>query len=578
MGLKKVKVLVPKLIPNSILGFVGGLVLDPLRYKLMNTTAKGAKSINDIWEHNKKQRSIKATAYEQANVGDRKDWYSDAVFAQQQFVGTNPTTITVIDDELLAEFLEVASDSKNYCSPNMFELLKTADRKSLYVQDCRYFRKAIGFTDPAAPMKNNKNSNKSSQWRYACAPVSLFHLEDDGKLHPLAIVIDYKKSMKESVTLFNKRERAAPLEKEAKEQVLKEEEVDWPWRYAKTCCQVADWIRHEIAIHLTHTHLIEEAIIVATQRTFAWDHIIIRILFPHWYKTLALNQAARDVLLPAIILDLIGFTEDQAFNFINYSYNNFNWTGQYVPEDLKNRGFPTDKLEDADYRKFRNYGYANNIYPLWKKIKSFVTDMLSLFYKSNEQVASDEDLKAWCSEIRGKYTGRIGTFPEKFNTIDELADAVTMCIHIASPQHTAVNYLQQYYQSFVINKPAALCQPLPTDIDKLKSYKESDLMAALPLDRAREWLLMSHLPYLLSFRVSENNSLASYVGSLYNLNMEKTAEEDQYAPAIKLASAKFFKELYEFDQSIPMMNAKMDDVVFPYDVLDPDHTAVSILI
>lgn len=29
-----------------------------------------------------------------ANIGDLNDWYSDARFAQQQFTGTNPNTIT----------------------------------------------------------------------------------------------------------------------------------------------------------------------------------------------------------------------------------------------------------------------------------------------------------------------------------------------------------------------------------------------------------------------------------------------------------------------------------------------------
>jgi hypothetical protein len=44
----------------------------------------------------------------------------------------------------------------------------------------------------------------------------------------------------------------------------------------------------------------------------------------------------------------------------------------------------------------------------------------------------------------------IQSFPQSINvfstTFDALADAVAMCIHIASHQHTAVNDLQQYYQ------------------------------------------------------------------------------------------------------------------------------------
>ena len=53
------------------------------------------------------------------------------------------------------------------------------------------------------------------------------------------------------------------------------------------------------------------------------------------------------------------------------------------------------------------------------------------------------------------------SFPT-LSTVNELVDCVTMCIHIASPQHMAVNYLQNYYQSFVVNKPACMYRPLPT--------------------------------------------------------------------------------------------------------------------
>ena len=39
-------------------------------------------------------RRSKADIYTEDNIGCRKDWYSDAVFAQQSFTGANPTTIT----------------------------------------------------------------------------------------------------------------------------------------------------------------------------------------------------------------------------------------------------------------------------------------------------------------------------------------------------------------------------------------------------------------------------------------------------------------------------------------------------
>lgn len=94
------------------------------------------------------------------------------------------------------------------------------------------------------------------QDRYACATVSLFHLSENGQLHPIAIVIDYKGHTDNSVVAFNKRlSRIAPEFPEAeRDKLLTAESKDWPWRYAKTCAQVSDWIQHEVAVHLVNIH------------------------------------------------------------------------------------------------------------------------------------------------------------------------------------------------------------------------------------------------------------------------------------------------------------------------------------
>lgn len=65
-------------------------------------------------------------------------------------------------------------------------------------------------------------------------------------LQPLAIVIDAATEIKDekttivsaAVTIYNK------------ELASSEQKVDWPWRYAKTCVQCSDWLRHEVTVHL----------------------------------------------------------------------------------------------------------------------------------------------------------------------------------------------------------------------------------------------------------------------------------------------------------------------------------------
>ena len=445
---------------------------------------------------------------------------------------------------------------------NISKILEDANRTSLYVADCSYFREALGLKAKDSIVL--KPQDKELPTRYGCASLTLFQLHDDGNLHPLAIVVDYRASMKESVVLFNKR--LYPSDPALGEY--------WPWRYAKTCAQSSDWTLHEITVHLTNTHLIEEAIIVATHRCVLFDNIIYQLLEPHWFRTLSLNAAARETLVPQIVLELVGYGKDQGFNFIQHAYRNFNFQAKYVPQDLEDRGFPID---DLDSPRFRNYAYARNIILMWRVIRKFVSSMLSLQYKSDASVAGDRYIKAWCNEIQSDTGAQIKTFPS-ITTLEQLVDAVTMCIHIAFPQHSAVNYLQSFYQAFVINKPPCLFQPIPTTLKDLKEVKEPFLVKSIPIGHQRHWLLAAHIPWLLSFRPAEDNNLINYAASLWNLYRKKGEKEK--GPQITEIARIFYEDLRGLIEKVEETSQGMGEKerMIPYRVLDPWEAAVSILI
>ena len=470
----------------------------------------------------------------------------------------SPTTIRPVSDAFLKEFIQAARSGEEKWAT----ALSQADPKTLLMQDCSYFRKAVGISDPAAEMKH-KQPGSDDNW--ACGSVSLFQLHDDGKLHPIAICIDYKGSMADSVTIFNKRMLPTDSTDGEKE--------DWPWRYAKTCAQVSDWLRHEIAVHLTESHFVEEAIIVATNRTIPMDHIVYRVLSPHWYKTLSLNAAARATLVPQVVADLIGFTPDQAFSFIRHAYDTFDFQRHYVPNDLQDRGFPSDEGSLNDSR-YRNYPFAKNTLLLWGVLRTYVKSMLELHYDANDPkaVANDKYIRNWCNEVQT--AGHMSSFPT-IETLDQLIDAVTMCIHIAAPFHTAVNYLQNFYQSFVVAKPPMLCAPLPKTLDELRAYREPDLVRALPINRQREWLLASQVPWLLSFKVESDRSLLNYALSQYNVYKKKEGEREV---RVRDISETFYRDLCVLAKRFYYNSVGQDKGAIPYMVLDPSHTAVSILI
>ena len=152
------------------------------------------------------------------SIGNREDWYTDAVFAQQSFTGSNPTSIASAGADWVAKFKGVA---KTQGRNDIAILLQYARVESFFVQDCSYFREAANAA-PTATLRSDDGK------RFGCASVTLYQLREDGALHPLAIIIDFKMSIEDSVVIFNKR--LTPVDSTATEQ------QDWPWRYATQMC------------------------------------------------------------------------------------------------------------------------------------------------------------------------------------------------------------------------------------------------------------------------------------------------------------------------------------------------------
>jgi hypothetical protein len=432
------------------------------------------------------------------------------------------------------------------------KFIESASPENLYVQYYSYFRSAMGL-QPTSELA-------SGDGRYGCAPVALLHLDDKRRLHPLAIVVDLKGSMEASVVIFNKR--LTPSGDPAKE------EADWPWRYAKTkmAVQSADWLRHEVTIHLVNTHLVEEAAIVAAHRSLPPRHVVYQLLEKHWETTLPLNRQARQVLIPELITKLVGVHKDGLGKFLDDAFTNFDLKGLRIPEDLESRGFPMASVVET--QKFHNYAYGWNMALMWPAIRSFVSGAPQRYYDGgDEHVVADPYIKDFCHEMRSEEGARMSSFPE-IQTLAELIDTVTMCIHIASPQHTAVNYLQHYYQVFVPNKPWALYKPLPKELKELQGHKEQFLLDSLPFKNTKDWLIGAQLAYLLSFEVIGSSSLLLYA-QIQSLNSNMVIAE---------AAKAFAEELKRLADVLKRHSKDLDDQDTRYMVMDPNLTAVSILI
>ncbi|TEB17475.1 Lipoxygenase [Coprinellus micaceus] len=474
----------------------------------------------DLWQQ--------ADVYKEKNVGLRPDWYTDAVFAQQHFTGVNPTALKRASDDWVKAFAKA------------FQLISTYP-SSLYVVDNSDY-------PPGHPVQT-PNGPVYGQPAYGCASITLFSLSDFGRLHPLAICLDYKGSLEKSVTIFNKCLTAyASSDSEAE---------DWPWRFAKMCSMTSDWTRHELAVHLTETHLVEEAIIIAAQRNLPDSHIVYQLLKEHWYKTLSLNYLARATLVPKFIEGVAPLELPHIMNFIKQSYMNFDFVGRYAPTDLKDRGFDPSKLDD---KKFHNYLYARNISKIWVVLRSFVSDVLRAAYPNGDvDVLADKFIPGFCTEMRSQQGGQLPSFPRRIETLDELID-----------MHNAINYLQQFYLSFVPNRPGSLAAPLPSDLKELQAYTEDNILDALPVKGLDigEWMLMAQVPYLLSAEVDAKSNIEQYAADTLHSKDSR----------IKAAGPAFQKKILALKPVFDKYNKEMDDKVTEYHVLDPKLIARSILI
>ena len=90
-----------------------------------------------------------------------------------------------------------------------------------------------------------------------------------------------------------------------------------------------------------------------------------------------------------------------------------------------------------------------------------------------------------------------------------------------------------------------------------------------------KWLLSAQLPWLLSFRVAEENNLLSYASSLWNLYRQKATPDGKRTAEI---AKTFYNKLRELITVFQDHSEQMTKSTIPYTVTDPHCTAISILI
>ncbi|XP_057570141.1 polyunsaturated fatty acid lipoxygenase ALOX15B isoform X2 [Hippopotamus amphibius kiboko] len=317
----------------------------------------------------------------------------------------------------------------------------------------------------------------------------------------------------------------------------------WDWLLAKTWVRNAEFSVHEALTHLLQVHLVTEVFALATLRQLPHCHPLFKLLIPHTRYTLHINTLARELLIaPGKVVDrstglgIEGFSE-----LIQRNMKQLNYSVLCLPEDIRARG-----VEDIP-----GYYYRDDGMQIWGAVESFVSEMIGIYYPSDESVRNDSELQAWVWEIFSEgFLGRESSgVPSSLGTREALIQYVTMVIFTSSAKHSSVGAGQFDFSAWMPNLPSTMQLPPPTS--KGQASPEGFIATLPPVNTTCDIIIAL---WVLSKDPGDRRPLGTYPD-------EHFTEE---APRRSIAS--FQSRLAQISRDIRERN---QGLALPYTYLDP---------
>jgi len=223
------------------------------------------------------------------------------------------------------------------------------------------------------------------------------------------------------------------------------------WGAARGQFANADFVFHEMAVHLSLVHFLQEGMAVALQRSLPPQHPVHALLTPHFKYLLFNNFAGRELLVePGGYVEVILSTElaGGSMEVVRQAYTSFHFDDLDVPRALAARGMMSKT-------GMPQFPYRDDGLVLWSAIDTWTRAYVAAYYRDDRTVSSDPELSRWCREMTSADAAHVRGFPEHFEGRDALATALTRIIFLASAQHAAVNYPQHHSMLVVPNMPGA---------------------------------------------------------------------------------------------------------------------------
>ena len=228
---------------------------------------------------------------------------------------------------------------------------------------------------------------------------------------------------------------------------------------------------------------------MATMRNLPDAHPLYKLLQPHFRYTIGINSAARRVLISD------GGVIDQTFSIggkgkemlMHRASMVYDVQGANIKENVKKRGVDDPIL-------LPNYHFRDDGLLIWNAIESYVTEIIGIFYKSDDDVKEDTEVQSWANDVHfHAFPGYDGAsdghgFPENIQSREDLIRYCTLIMFTGSAQHAAVNFGQFDIYGFAPNAPFTLRKPPPakkgvntfaTILDSLPTIFNSGLSSGL---------------------------------------------------------------------------------------------------
>ncbi|KAI5606783.1 arachidonate 5-lipoxygenase, partial [Silurus asotus] len=448
-------------------------------------------------------------------------WKEDFMFGYQFLNGCNPVMIqkcTKIPDKF-----PVTHEMVKDCLERDLSLENELKAGNLFIADYEIMDDiTANATDPCT-------------LQYLAAPICLMYKNIQNKILPIAIQLSQTPG--ENSPIF----------------VPSDDENDW--LLAKIWVRSSDFHVHQTVTHLLRTHLISEVFAIAIYRQLPAVHPVYKLLVPHVRFTIAINTKAREQLICECgLFDKANGTGGGGHvELVQKAMKTFTYKSLCFPESIKARGM--DSKEELPYYHYRDDGIR-----VWEIIKSFVEDVVNIYYDSDTTVVEDEEIQAFVKDVCsfGMQDFDYCEFPKSLQNREQLVEYLTIIIFTASANHAAINFGQYDWCSWIPNAPPTMRQPPPT---KKGQVTVEYIVNSLP-DRGRScW----HLGAVWALSQFQENEL--FLG-MY---------PDEYfiEKSVKTAMETFREKLKELTQTIKNRN---EGKKLPYYYLSPDRIPNSVAV